>query len=238
MPARVEAGMDGVHDLGGMQGFSRVQREAKEPAFHAPTEPAIVAMVLATLAARLFNIDAFRHAIERMEPTRYLSSTTKERYFHATRELLLEKGIMTAAELEARESFFQQHPQAAPTAPFAAVPGPPPGTTRSAPGMQRRAAERRPTFQVGDRVMTRDLRVSGHTRLPRYARRRRGVIAALRGVWVLPDANAHDRGEDPQPLYSVRFEGEEIWGATCEPNQVVFLDLWESYLQRTDETGE
>jgi len=57
-------------------------------------------------------------------------------------------------------------------------------------------------------------------------------------VWVLPDANAHDRGEDPQPLYSVRFEGEEIWGATCEPNQVVFLDLWESYLQRTDETGE
>ena len=47
---------------------------------------------------------------------------------------------------------------------------------------------------------------------------------------MFPDAHAHGRGEQPQPLYSVRFDARELWGESAEPNQTVHVDLWESYL--------
>jgi nitrile hydratase len=78
--------------------------------------------------------------------------------------------------------------------------------------------------------MTRSMHPAGHTRLPRYARGRRGLIAAYRGVHVFPDQHAHQRGEAPCPLYSVRFTGRELWGEQAESNSCVHLDLWEPYL--------
>jgi nitrile hydratase len=71
----------------------------------------------------------------------------------------------------------------------------------------------------------------GHTRLPRYARGKRGLVHLVHGVHVFPDAHAQGLGESPQPLYSVRFEARELWGDAGEPNQSVHLDLWESYLE-------
>jgi hypothetical protein len=88
-----------------------------------------------------------------------------------------------------------------------------------------------PRFKPGDVVVTRNDRPRGHTRLPRYARGKRGVIHCLHGVHVFPDSNAHGQGEQPQPLYSVRFEARELWGESAEPNQQVHLDCWESYLR-------
>jgi nitrile hydratase len=87
-----------------------------------------------------------------------------------------------------------------------------------------------PRFAPGDPVRTREMHPHGHTRLPRYARGRRGVIHRCHGIHVFPDSNAHGQGEQPQPLYSVRFEARELWGESAEPNEVVHLDLWESYL--------
>ena len=72
----------------------------------------------------------------------------------------------------------------------------------------------------------------GHTRLPRYARGREGEIVALRGTHVFPDSNAHGRGEDPHPLYTVRFMARELWGPDAAPRDSVCLDLWEPYLER------
>jgi len=87
-----------------------------------------------------------------------------------------------------------------------------------------------PRFAPGDAVLTREMHPHGHTRLPRYARGKRGVIHCCHGIHVFPDTNAHGRGEDPQPLYSVRFDARELWGESAEPNQAVHIDLWESYL--------
>ncbi len=222
--------MDGVHDLGGMQGFGPVEREDNEPAFHAPWEAAVLAIMHAGGARRLFNIDEFRHGIERMEPARYLATTYYEKWLDGIARLLVEKGVISEEEMRARAEFFTTRPEAPATA---AVKGPLPERVPSNPLWVQdaiRHTDARPGFGPGDPVVTRNFHPRGHTRLPRYARGKRGVIHRFHGIHVFPDANAHGLGEQPQPLYSVRFEAGELWGETAEPNQMVHIDLWESYL--------
>ena len=223
--------MDGIHDLGGMHGFGPVEREENEPPFHAAWEAAVVTMQRSARAARLYNIDEFRHAIERMSPGQYLMSTYFERWLDGITRLMIEKGIVTPAELEARTGFFQARPESPATA---ALSSPPPlSTVPRESGVETffRPGTARPRFAVGDRVLTREFHPHGHTRLPRYARGRRGVVHALRGVCPLPDTNAHGQGEQPEPVYSVRFEASEIWSDAAEPNAHVYIDLWERYLR-------
>jgi len=222
--------MDGIHDVGGMHGFGPVERESDEPVFHAPWEAAVVAIMRAAGTRGIYNIDEFRHGIERMDPAHYLASGYYEHWLDGITRVLLEKGVIGAEELGARTEFFGARPEA-PAA--AALSGPPlPRAAANADWLQSavRDAAIAPRFAPGDAVVTRAFHPRGHTRLPRYARGKRGVIAAVHGVHVFPDTNAHGLGEQPQPLYSVRFEGRELWGESAEPNQLVHLDLWESYL--------
>jgi nitrile hydratase subunit beta len=222
--------MDGVHDLGGMQGFGPIAREENEPVFHAAWEAAVLAMTRATGSRRLFNIDEFRHGIERMSPAHYLRATYYEKWLDGVTRLLVEKGVVSRSELEARVAFFEKKPDAPATA---ALSGPPPASVASNPAWFQgviRQTGAAPRFQPGDPVLTRQIHPHGHTRLPRYARGKRGVIHRVHGIHVFPDSNAHGLGEQPQPLYSVRFDAHELWGEAAEPNQVVHLDLWESYL--------
>jgi nitrile hydratase len=144
--------------------------------------------------------------------------------------VLLEKGVVNAEELTARQAFFEQRPDALATAGL-------PGPSRARDGSRRgsmtdfiRDTGATPRFKPGDAVLTREMHPHGHTRLPRYARGRRGVIHCCHGIHVFPDTNAHGQGEQPQPLYSVRFDARELWGESAEPNQAVHIDLWESYL--------
>lgn len=88
-----------------------------------------------------------------------------------------------------------------------------------------------PTFAVGDMVRTKNHNPPGHTRLPGYARNRTGRVELLQGGWVYPDTHAHHEGENPEHVYAVRFEGDELWGADAEPGTSVTLDLFESYLE-------
>lgn len=83
---------------------------------------------------------------------------------------------------------------------------------------------------MGDAVVTRNIHPVGHTRLPRYARGKPGTIHRAHGAQTFPDTNAHGLGEQPQPLYNVRFAGRELWGDAAEPGLVIYLDLWDSYL--------
>ena len=71
-----------------------------------------------------------------------------------------------------------------------------------------------------------------HTRLPRYARGKIGLVEAVRGCFVFPDSNAHGGGEDPRWLYTVRFSAAELWGADADPALEVSIDAWEPYLER------
>ena len=223
--------MDGVHDLGGMQGFGPVEREENEPTFHAAWEAAVLAMMRAGGSRGLFNIDEFRHGIERMVPAHYLRATYYEKWLDGVTRILVEKGVVGAEELAARRAFFERQPDAPATAPLSGPLPPRPPFNQGWVQDAIRETGATPRFAPGDPVRTREMHPHGHTRLPRYARGKRGVIHRCHGIHVFPDTNAHGQGEQPQPLYSVRFDARELWGESAEPNQVVHIDLWESYLR-------
>ena len=95
----------------------------------------------------------------------------------------------------------------------------------------RRDVRVAPRFQAGQRVRSRNIHPAGHTRLPRYARGKFGTIARDHGVFVFPDTNAHSLGENPQHVYSVRFAARELWGEQAKPQDSVYIDLWDDYLE-------
>jgi nitrile hydratase subunit beta len=225
--------VNGVHDLGGMHGFGPVEREANEPVFHADWEKRVYAINRAVRMRGLANIDEFRHAVERMNPAHYLASSYYEHWLDSVARLLDEKGIVPAAEVEARMAALRANPDTPrpehhdPELIAAMI-----QAVRQPLKIEWEAADgRQPRFAVGATVLTRNFQPTGHTRLPRYARGKHGTIAAFRGIHTLPDASAQGQGDQPEPLYSVRFAAEELWGTSAEPREAVHLDLWESYLE-------
>ena len=223
--------MDGVHDLGGMHGFGPVERETNEPAFHEAWEATMYAIMRASLGGGLYNLDEFRHGVERMDPAHYLRSGYYEHWLDGVARVLVEKGVIGQDELDARTEFFSARPDAPAAAAVQAMPATPAEGLKWLAPPSERPATRPPRFDVGDAVVTRNIHPTGHTRLPRYARGKRGVIHRQHGSHVFPDSNAHGQGEQPQALYSVRFDARELWGPSAEPNQHVFIDLWEPYLE-------
>lgn len=225
--------MDAIHDLGGKQGFGSVVREDEEPVFHQRWEAAVFTMTrTASAAGALHNTDHFRHAVERIDPVAYLSQGYYGRWLGAVENLLTEAGVIDTAQLDSRVAALGGDPADL----VAARPGP---SSQTATVVQLEGASREvaaaPAFQVGQRVRTAATPVSGHTRLPAYARNQIGEVVALQGGWVFPDSNAHGLGENPQHLYCVQFRGESLWGAEAEPGQSVYLDLFESYLESCDD---
>src|SRR5205823_12520470 len=88
-----------------------------------------------------------------------------------------------------------------------------------------------PTFKLGDKVVTRNINPTGHTRLPRYVRGKHGVVEMIHGSFILPDTNAHGRGQNPEPVYAVKFDAREVWGEQAPAGDSVYVDLWENYLE-------
>jgi nitrile hydratase len=187
-----------------------------------------VACVYAGLGWPLYNIDEFRHSRERLPPVHYLQASYFEQWLDSACQLLVEKGVVSREELDERTKFFAAHSNR--EAGEAITPREPPARKGVRTDTFRRPLGAAPRFRTGDRVVTRNLHPHGHTRLPGYARSKRGVVAEARGPWVFADSSAHGLGEAPQHVYSVRFEGEELWGTSSEPRAAVYLDLWESYL--------
>lgn len=218
--------MNGVHDMGGMHGFGPVKPEANEPLFHAEWEAHVRAMQSATVG-RFFNLDEFRYGIEQMDPAHYLRSSYFERWLATIEYNLIQKGVVTSAELDARTELLRQQPDAE-----LPLPGSVENPWRTAERLPKpEIPELTPRFAVGDAVVTRNQHPTGHTRLPRYVRGKRGVIHLVQGPEVFADTNAHGLGEDPQVVYSVRFEARELWGDAAEPGGTLNIDLWESYLE-------
>ncbi len=84
-------------------------------------------------------------------------------------------------------------------------------------------------YKVGDSITTNNFHREHHTRLPGYLRSQQGEIVIVHGAHVFPDHAAHDKGDDPQWLYTVRFRAIDIWGPNKNPNDHVHADLWEPY---------
>lgn len=215
--------MDGIHDLGGMHGHGPVLREENEPVFHADWERRVFGIMLSLMGTGRFNVDTFRHTIERMGPAEYLQTSYYEHWFHALESLLEQNGITSGKAMP--------HPESGPR-------NPEPGvlTADQVPlvvktgGSARIDADVPARFKEGDAILTRNMHPVSHTRLPRYARGRRGTIATDNGVFIFPDTHAAGAGAKPQHCYTVRFEGREIWGESADPNSAVYLDLFEDYL--------
>jgi nitrile hydratase beta subunit len=218
--------MNGVHDMGGMHGFGPIAREEHETRSHAEWEARVRAIAGLAIEERYFNLDAFRYGIERMEPAHYLRAPYYERWLASVERNLIEAGLLTGDELDARTALLRQQPDA--TFPRTGDAEPPRSEPQEHPDPSPPPA---PRFAVGDAIVTRNVHPTGHTRLPRYARGKRGVIQLMHGPQIFPDTHAVGLGEQPQVLYSVRFDGRELWGDSAEPSQTVALDLWESYLE-------
>lgn len=215
--------MNGAADLGGMMGFGPVVPEPEDERFHAGWERRALALVLAVGAAGRWSIDASRHARESLPPGLYLTSSYYAIWIEALERLLVATGMVGPDELAARRSLRPGEPVR--VLESARVPA-----ALAAGSPYDRPADEPARFAVGDRVRSRVIHPAGHTRLPRYARGKVGVVQRVHGVHVLPDTSAHGQGEHPQWLYAVRFEGRELWGEDAEPGLGVTIDAWDRYL--------
>ncbi|WP_159992618.1 nitrile hydratase subunit beta [Roseomonas sp. 18066] len=215
--------MNGAQDLGGMMGFGRVIPEPESEIFHGDWEKRALAVTLAAGALGRWNIDISRHARETLPPGEYLTSTYYEIWVKGLEKLLLQADLVTPEEIRDGRA----HAPGAAVKPLA-VAQVDAALSRGSPYDRPASAPAR--FAPGDRVRTRRFNPTHHTRLPRYARGREGVIEAVRGVFIFPDTNAHGAGEAPQWLYTLRFTGEELWGEGADPTLEVSIDAWESYL--------
>jgi nitrile hydratase beta subunit len=214
-----------MHDMGGMHGFGPVEAEADEPVFHAEWERRAFALTLAMARPGGWTIDASRHARESLPPARYLAASYYEIWLAALERLMVERGLVTPAEIEAGRS------DGAPATVVAVLRADAVAATLAKGGPVERAPAGPAGFVVGDRVRALTLNPSGHTRLPRYVRGRIGTVTHVHGAHVFPDSNAHGLGEDPHWLYGVAFEAGELWGPEVRAGDVVQLDLWEPYLE-------
>lgn len=210
--------MNGLHDMGGMHGFGPVVVEPDEPVFHETWEARVFGIAQ---SFRGGNIDANRHALELLDPVTYLRNGYYGRWFASMLRRLAALGVVGADELAARiKARRRRRPPRR-----AAV------SWRPATRSYARAIDAAPRFAPGQSVRARNHQPAGHTRLPAYARTRAGVVVLRHAAMVFPDDNAHDRGENPQYLYTVRFGGRELWGDAAEPGTCVHIDLFESYLE-------
>jgi nitrile hydratase len=217
--------MNGIHDMGGMHGFGPVEREVDEPVFQAPWEARLFAIRHAMGAWGKWNIDGSRYSREIIPPAEYLRMSYYEKWLDGLIAQMIEAGLVTRAEIDTGRK-APNSAKATPALSLADVSR----VLARAPSM--RDVPIAAAFKVGDRVRTRNLNPAGHTRLPRYARAKDGVVIRCHGVHVFPDTNAHGLGEQPRHLYGVRFEARELWGGTAAAREAVHLDLWESYLER------
>jgi nitrile hydratase subunit beta len=214
--------MNGVHDMGGMQGFGPVRREPNEPVFHDEWEGRVWAINAATTAFGRWTIDAWRYDIETLPPVEYLRMSYYERWLAAMEKRLVAYGFVTADEL-ARGVIRPAEMKPALTVAIARE------FARNLPSTEDASVAA--LFRVGDRVRAKNMNPAGHTRLPRYVRGKMGEIVHDRGVHALPDASAEGRLVR-QHLYSVRFAARELWGPPANGRDVVHLDLWDEYLER------
>lgn len=217
--------MNGAHDLGGMDGLGKVVPGPEEEVpFHAPWEGRVLAMTRALQGAKAWNIDQFRYRIEQLPPHVYLAATYYQKWFLQDEYRCLELGLVTAEELAAGQALE--------------APKPLKGVVR-ADDIERvlirpcyeRPANAGPKFAIGERVRARNIHPKGHTRLPRFVRGHFGTVDRIQGHHAFPDSIVADGREDPQWLYTVKFDGRELWGEDAEPNLEVSVEAFEPYLE-------
>jgi nitrile hydratase subunit beta len=200
--------MDGIHDLGGKQGFGRVTYPS------APHKKKWRSLVRAlqgfAVQSHICNMDEFRHAIERMAPRHYMSAPYFERHVTAIATLLVEKGIVTPEELEALAE--GEFPLSGPLGP---------GRLASAPQ----------SFALGETVRVKNESISGHVRVPAYIRGKTGTVVHIAPATPFPDAAAHNMQAQIEPTYDVRFRSRDLWPKSSD-EALNHVGVFQSYLEK------
>lgn len=214
--------MNGIHDMGGMTCFGQIENDQNEPVFHDDWERKVLAITVAT--SSLFGpLDKRRYMLEKIDPVEYLRSSYYERWLirleHSLKELELDNKNQSSLS-NAKNSLID--------------PNKIEHVIREGRPSNRKTGRQDARFSTGDFVRAKNISPMGHTRLARYVRGRCGVIFKSHGTHCFPDTTAHGAGENPQPLYSVRFSAEELWGNGSSNHDMLFIDLWEDYLESYD----
>ena len=215
--------MNGIHDMGGMQGMGPIEYEEKEPVFHAPWEGRVLAMTRAVTATGKLQ-GGLRPPIESLTAFEYLRMSYYEKWLTSLTVRIVASGLLTRAEIENGHT-AEGSTKSVPALSVADVPA----FMRRIPPMRK--DDLAPRFQIGQHVRARNINPVTHTRLPRYVRGKAGTIERDRGVATLPDTNVYGLGEKPQHVYSVRFSARELWGDQAAAQDAVYAELWDDYLE-------
>jgi nitrile hydratase len=218
--------MDGAHDMGGVKWSGPVVPEPDEPTFHAEWERRAFAITMAMGMPGGWNIDMSRFAREDRPPEDYLSKSYYQIWLAGLERLMLERDLIAPDEIEAGRALHPARPVTKTLTPDDVA------AMLHRGGPTERDATRPALFAAGERVRARMIHPSTHTRLPRYVRGHAGTVERVLGCHVFPDSNARGAGENPQWLYTVTFDGGELWGDESDPNLKVSVDAWEPYLER------
>jgi nitrile hydratase beta subunit len=202
--------MDGMHDLGGKEGFGQINYPQQS---HDETwEPLARALSALAVQKKIYNMDEYRHAIERMAPVHYLSAPYYERVLTAAATLYVEKGVITAKELADQvEGMF-------------------PLSKPIGPGRLNAPAQK---FRIGEIVQVKNEFVSGHVRMPGYIRGKQGVVVAESPPYPFPDAAAHNLPVTEEPTYDVRFRSTELWPDASD-EAFIHVGVFQSYLTKIE----
>jgi len=219
--------VDGIHDLGGMHGFGAAVEPGSEAPYHERWEPRVFALHLLVSTEHLGAGPGGRPTREEMDPAEYLQASYYERWLWSAERRLERAGTIEPGEVDAMMERLRSGAEAPRREDESLVER----TLTALRRVDRMDPASSGRFRAGDRVRVRRMRPRGHTRCPRYARGVAGTVERLHGLDVLPDLAVYGQETRPEPVYSVAFRSDELWGAGDEPPFTVRLDLWESYLE-------
>lgn len=217
--------MDGIHDLGGKQGYGPIDVGESEDPFHYPWEARLFGITRAYTRPVPITLDWFRFTRETIEPAEYLNRLYYDQWLEAHEVMAIFGGAFTVEEVSTGKS----------AGPIDGLPPPmtPDKVDKLTKAMTRfdRPSDAEPAFTQGDQVTAKPNGSTGHTRLPQYVRGRTGKVEAFRGFHILPDTNMTG-GEAAEALYCVSFLAADLWPEASRRPDRVYLDLWESYFER------
>ena len=214
--------MSPIHDMGGMHGFGPIVAEEDELVFHEKWEGRVYALVTSWYPwGRYKSWGSFRYNLEKIPTQDYLSMSYYERWFFVHEQKALQSGIVTPAELA------KGHADPDHMMPIFDSP------SDSSLGPGRLDYKIKAKFEVGGLVRARDIKNTGHNRLPGYVRSKQGEVVRKNGIYAIQDTNEKDEQpyDDPQHVYTVRFSSRELWGGRSCDRDFVYVDIWESYLE-------
>jgi len=207
--------MDGIHDLGGKEGFGPVRYKKDAAIFREDWEVKANALYSLAVKGGIFNMDEYRHAIERMEPKHYLNASYYERSLTSLASLCVEKGLVSKEELEELADGFYP---------------------LSLPGAAGRSNRSEPkNFKPGDLVEVINEHVACHIRMPNYVRGKKGKVIRITPAYPYPDAHAHGVKARNEPTYDVEFKSSHLWPEGAE-EALVNVGIFESYLKLISES--